>query len=220
MRKILIAGCSSGIGEYLYQSFGATEGKYETKGLSRTSGDYICDCTNPKEVFAAINDYKPDILINCIGQARMNPAILSSVSCYEEVVTNNIRGTFILCREAGRYMLSNNFGRIINFGSCTCSMFIEGESLYTASKAGVVAFSNVLARELAPHVTVNCISPGPIDTALIAGVKPEKIKAVVDRQIIKRKATFQDVEHVVKWLMREDTGMITGQNIYLNGAGQ
>ena len=216
--KILVAGCSSGIGEYLYHRYGG-DSVYETMGLSRTKGNYLVDATDPREVFRAINDFKPDIMINCIGQAAMNPVMVSSTSQYERVVTNNLRSTFILCREAGRHMLRNKFGRIVNFGSCTTAMEIEGEALYTASKAGVLAFSRVLAKEFAPHVTVNCISPGPVDTRLIKGVKPEKIQAVVDRQIIKRKATFEDIEYVVHFLISPEARGITGQNIFINGAG-
>jgi len=216
--KVLVAGCSSGIGEYLFNYYNFHT-HYETEGLSRTTGTYIVDATDPVQVFRAINKCRPDILINCIGQAAMNLAIMSSCVQYEHVVTNNIKSTFLLCREAGRGMLRNGFGRIINFGSCSVDMEIEGESLYTASKSAVVSFSRVLAKELGPTVTVNCISPGPCDTRLIAKVKADKIQKIIDRQIIKKKAQFSDIAHVCDWLISEKTSMITGQNIYINGAG-
>jgi NAD(P)-dependent dehydrogenase (short-subunit alcohol dehydrogenase family) len=162
---------------------------------------------------------QPDILINCVGQAAMNLAILSTTEQYLKVVHNNLVSTFLLCREAGKRMQARGFGRIINFGSCTCSMHIPGESLYTASKCGILGFSKVLAKELGPNVTVNSISPGPVATRLIQSVSTEKIVKILDQQIIKKMASFDDIRYVVDWLISENSSMITGQNIYLNGAG-
>lgn len=216
--RLLVSGCSSGIGEHLFNYYKSKE-EYCTYGLSRRSGDYKVDACDPREVFRAIKDCQPDIMINCVGQASMNPVLLTSTAQYERVVTNNMRSTFILCREAGRRMLQNKWGRIINIGSCAVSMEIEGEALYGASKAGVGVFSRILSREFAPHVCVNCIGLGPVETPLLKGVKKEKIDAIIQRQIIKRKTTFEDITPVIDFLISPAAGMITGQHIYINGAG-
>jgi len=214
--RILVCGCSSGIGEYLfnyYKEYGCM-----VSGISRTK-EHICDCTDPVRVRDVIREISPDILINCMGQASMNLAVMSSMHNFEHVVTNNLKSTFLVCRESARVMLRKKWGRIINFGSCTQAMEIEGESLYTASKCGMYGFSRVLARELAPNITVNMVSPGPVRTRLIGGVPEDKIQKIVDRQIIKKMATFEDIKNIVDFLISHESESVTGQNIYINGAG-
>lgn len=220
--SILIAGCSSGIGEHLFDFF-KKENYYEVWGCSRYANNDPChikaDCMDETQVRKLIKYCRPDILINCVGQASMNSLLLSSMETYSKVVNNNLVSTFLLCREAARGMRTRGWGRIVNFGSCTCSMFIEGESLYTASKSGIVAFSRCAAKELGPDVTVNCISPGPVNTRLIESVPSEKIEKILDQQIIKKLTTHADILNVVNWLISENSAAITGQNIYLNGSG-
>ena len=217
MKTMLIAGCSSGIGEHLFNYYKKV---YDgaVYGISR-SKEIICDCTDSVAVKRVISDIRPSILINCVGQASMNLALLSSTAAYDRTVTNNMKSTFVLCREAGKEMLRNKWGRIVNFGSCAVSMEIEGESLYAASKAAVVTFSRILARELAPHITVNTISCGPVNTRLIQSVDPDKVAKVIDKQVIKRYTDFWDIHKLCDFLISDNAEMITGQNIYINGAG-
>jgi 3-oxoacyl-[acyl-carrier protein] reductase len=216
--RILIAGCSSGIGEELFKLY-KEEGKYNVQGLSRTKG-IICNCIDSVRVASVMEDIQPDVLINCVGQASMNLAMLTRDSQYDRVVTNNVQSTFLLNKEAARYMLRKRWGRIVNFGSCVTAMDIVGEALYTASKQGVLGFSRVFAHEVAAYgITVNTVSPGPVATRLMHNISDDKIQKVLAAQIIKRMPSFAEIKHVIDFLISRDSGMVTGQNIYINGAG-
>jgi 3-oxoacyl-[acyl-carrier protein] reductase len=217
MHKILVCGCSSGIGEHLFKHYKNTD--YQTVGLSRTSGDYIVDATKPAEVYAAIKDIKPDIIINCIGIGGMNSILTTDYQQYRSIIDANLTPAFLLAREAARGMILSQWGRIINFTSCAASMNIEGEAIYGASKSAVESFSRIISREFRPFITVNCIGIGPVDTRLIKRVPRKKIEAVIDRQIIKRMTTFDDITPLVEFLLSEGANSITGQTIWVNGAG-
>jgi len=88
-----------------------------------------------------------------------------------------------------------------------------------ASKAGVEGFTRAFAREMAPHgVTVNVIAPGPIDTDMIANVPSEKLQAIVNRQVIARKASVEDVWQIVRMLLSPAGNMLSGQVFHVCGA--
>lgn len=87
-KKILVCGCSSGIGEHLFKHYKNTE--YHTVGLSRTSGDYIVDATQPAQVYCAIRDSKPDIIINCIGIGGMNSMLTTDYQQYRSIIDANL----------------------------------------------------------------------------------------------------------------------------------
>ncbi len=96
---------------------------------------------------------------------------------------------------------------------------LEGEAFYAASKSAVVTFSQVLARELGPlGITVNVVGPGPVDTDLLRGVPADRVERIVQGQAVKRRGTFADVANVVEFFARRESGLVTGQVVYLGGA--
>jgi 3-oxoacyl-[acyl-carrier protein] reductase len=98
-------------------------------------------------------------------------------------------------------------------------MDLEGEAVYAASKSAVEKFTRILAREIgSTGITVNTIGPSPIETDLIRSVPREKIDRLVDHLAIKRLGTFDDVRHLVDFLIHAESGYITGQTIYLGGS--
>jgi 3-oxoacyl-[acyl-carrier protein] reductase len=95
---------------------------------------------------------------------------------------------------------------------------LEGEAVYAASKAAVISFTQVVAKELASlGITVNAIGPTPIDTDLIKSVPREKLDQLIGLQAIKRRGTFDDVTNLVDFLIRRESDFITGQVIFLGG---
>lgn len=178
---------------------------------------------DPESVAAAMQDLRRDktvfALINSAGIASMNLVVTTPSETVRRIVETNLLGTIFCCQQIAPALIRRGEGRIINFSTLGVPLAIKGEAIYIASKAGVEAFSRVFARELAPHgITVNAISPGPIDTALIAKVPREKVDAVVRQQIIPRQGTPNDVWNIVSLLLARESSMISGQVLHVGGA--
>ena len=171
-------------------------------------------------MFASVSeDYgRLDVLINNAGIASMNSLLLTPVDTAKKIVETNFLGTFLACREATRLMKKNSFGRIVNIGTVASKLKLEGEAIYAASKAAIINFTEIAARELAPFgITVNAVAPTPIDTDLIRSVGREKIDRLLDRQAIKRMGEFRDVVNVIDFFIQPESDFITGQVIFLGG---
>jgi len=127
-------------------------------------------------------------------------------------------GTFLMSREAVKIMMKKSFGRIINFGSMAVKHEIKGEAIYTASKAAIVSFTSVLAKEVYNYgITCNVISPSAIDTDLIKSLNIKSLDEVLNRNAITDLGKLIDVTNTIDWLIKSESNAITGQNIYLGG---
>ena len=217
---VLVTGSRKGIGRHLAEHFLAKGAL--VKGCSREAADWSHQNYHHHRV-DVVNDIRKrrervDIAVNCAGVASMNHSLLTPASAFDRVMETNVRGTFLVCREAAKLMQRRKYGRIINIGSIAAPMALEGEAIYAASKEAVVTLSRVMARELAEYgITCNVVGPTPIDTDLIRGVPSEKIDAIVERQAVKRLGTFEDVANVVDFFADSRSDFITGQVIYLGG---
>lgn len=226
---ILITGARKGIGRYLAEHYLAQG--HSVVGCSRKDSPLdherythyqldVADEDAVKEMFAdlASNRGRLDVLINNAGIASMNHVLLTSAAKAREIVDTNFIGTFLMCREAARLMKRNQFGRIVNLASVATPLKLEGEAVYAASKAAVISFTQVVAKELASFgITVNAIGPTPIDTDLIKSVPEEKLDHLINLQAIKRRGTFNDVTNLIDFLIRPESDFITGQVIFLGG---
>lgn len=226
---ILITGTSRGIGEFLARTF--VERGWRVFGCARgdaplTHARYthfsldIADEPAVVAMFAAIRRAGAPLraLVNNAGTASMNHVLTTPSSTMTRLWSVNVLGTMLCCREAAKQMVLRRRGRIVNCGSVAVPWALEGESVYTATKAAVEAYTRVLARDLGEHgVTVNTVSPNPVKTDLIAGVPSEKMDRLVQRQSIKRYGTVEDVLAVVDFFLADSAGFITGQTIYLGG---
>ena len=159
-----------------------------------------------------------DVLLNNAAIMSTNYALLTPLKTVQEILNTNIAGTFLLCREAGKLMQKNRFGRIVNFSSMSVSLKIEGEAVYAASKAAIITLSEILAKELARfNITVNVIGPNLIETGIIASLPKEKKQALIERQAIHRLGELKDIANVVDFFIQPESDFITGQVIYLGG---
>jgi 3-oxoacyl-[acyl-carrier protein] reductase len=159
-----------------------------------------------------------DVLINNAGIASMNSLLLTPAETARKILETNFMGTFIACREAARLMKKHSFGRIVNFATVASALKLEGEAVYASSKAAIVTFTEIAARELAPFgITVNAVAPTPIETDLIRSVGAEKIERLIQRQAIKRIGEFRDVANVIDFFIRPESDFVTGQVIFLGG---
>jgi 3-oxoacyl-[acyl-carrier protein] reductase len=226
---VLITGARKGIGRSLAEHYLA-EG-YSVVGCSRQLTDLthdrythfrldVADEALIKMMFTDIVRIhgRLDVLINNAGVASMNHVLLTSAAKAREILETNFIGTFLMCREAARLMKKNQYGRIVNLASVATPLKLEGESVYAASKAAVISFTQVVAKELASFgITVNAIGPTPIETDLIKSVPDEKLDQLVAMQAIKRRGTFKDVTNVIDFFIRPESDFITGQVIFLGG---
>jgi len=180
----------------------------------------ICDDKAVEKMFAQIraDDQGLDILINNAGIGSMNHALMTPTSTVARVMNTNVVATFQMCREAGKIMSRNKFGRIVNFATVATPLQLEGEAIYAASKAAVISLTQILGRELAPFgITVNAVGPTPIRTDLIAAVPEQKLEALLSRQAFPRFGEFSDVSNVIDFFVRPESAFITGQTIFLGG---
>jgi 3-oxoacyl-[acyl-carrier protein] reductase len=226
----LVTGSRKGIGEFLVHWF--HQNQYKTIGCSRQSPTWslegyrhflvdVSDESAVKHMFTAITEEygRLDVLVNNAGVAAMNHSLLMPVSTVDRILAVNVRGTFIVSREAAKLMKKRNFGRIVNIGSFGVPLKVEGEAMYVASKSAIVSLSQVMARELAEFgITINVVGPTAIETDIIRNVPREKLQRLTDRLAVKRFGTFADVANVVEFFVRPESDYITGQVVYLGGA--
>jgi 3-oxoacyl-[acyl-carrier protein] reductase len=159
-----------------------------------------------------------DILINNAGIASMNHVLLTPMETAQKILNTNIAGTFLFCREAVKIMKKNKMGRIVNFATVASPLKLQGEAIYASSKAAVINFSQVLAKEIGDFgITVNVVGPTPIKTDLIRKISDEKLNAVISNQAVQRFGEFQDISNVIDFFIQPESDFITGQVIYLGG---
>ncbi len=227
----LVTGASRGIGRYLAGHL--VERGYFVVGCSRSPTDgglehaehVLADVGDEGQVVALVEQIQKrhgrlDVVLNNAGIAAMNPALLTPHHSAHAIVQTNFLGTFLVCRESARLMMRRKWGRIVNFTSIAVPLALEGEAIYAAAKSAVETFTRIFAREVAPYgISVNAVGPSPIETDLIRGVPKEKLDALVQRLAIKRLGCFADVANVIDFFLRPESDFITGQTIYLGGAG-
>ena len=159
-----------------------------------------------------------DNVVSCAGAASMNHVLLTPGSTFDRLMNVNATGTFLVAREAAKLMQPRRRGRIVNVSTIAVPLALAGEAAYVASKAAVEALTRVMARELGPlGITVNAVGPGPIKTALIAGVPDDKLDELLGRLAIPRLSSFDDVTNVVDFFLSERSDLVTGQVVYLGG---
>lgn len=224
-RHIVITGISGGLGRHL--AVRAMQEGYGVTGLCRIPPADMpcevlaCDVAAPEQVAACFTRLRHVPLwgvINAAGIASMNLAVTTPPETMRRVVEVNLLGTMYCSAQAGRLLARRKGGRIINFSSIAVALGLEGESAYVAAKAGVEGFTRAFSREMSSWgITVNAVAPGPIPTQLIAGIPQDKLDALVERQVVRRQGTLEDVWQTVRWLLDEASGMISGQCLHVGG---
>jgi 3-oxoacyl-[acyl-carrier protein] reductase len=159
-----------------------------------------------------------DYLVNNAGITRDNLLMRMREEEWDAVLAVNLKGVFNFCRAAIRPMISHRFGRIVNISSVVGVMGNAGQANYSASKAGVIGLTKSLAREVAGRgVTVNCVAPGYIMTAMTENLPEAVKKAFLEMIPMKRMGTPEDVAQAAKFLLSDQAAYITGQVIHVNG---
>lgn len=161
---------------------------------------------------------KVDILVNNAGVTADNLLMRVKSADWDQVIGTNLKGTVLCTKIVSRYMVSQRYGRIINISSVVAQMGNVGQSLYAASKAGIIGFTKTVAREVATRgITVNAVAPGFIETDMTAQL-PEKLREEFLKKIpLGRFGTCAEVAEMIVFLAGAGAGYITGQVFNVNG---
>jgi 2-deoxy-D-gluconate 3-dehydrogenase len=160
-----------------------------------------------------------DILVNNVGIAPIMLAADFTMAAWDATFSINIRAAFLFSQAVGKHMIERRYGRIVSLASQAALVALEGHIAYTASKAGVIAMSKVLALEWGPHgITSNTISPTVINTAMgrevWAGAKGDAFRAKIP---VGRFGEVEEIAHAVLYLVSGAAGLINGENLVVDG---
>jgi NAD(P)-dependent dehydrogenase (short-subunit alcohol dehydrogenase family) len=161
---------------------------------------------------------KIDILVNNAGIVRDKSFVKMTPQMWNEVLSVNLDGTFYCTKAVIEGMLERKYGRIINISSVIGRMGNRGQANYAASKAGIIALTQTLAKEFANKgITVNAIAPGFIETSMLKSVPKEIMDKILAQIPLGRLGKTSEVAGAVAYLVSEDGDYITGQVIDING---
>lgn len=159
-----------------------------------------------------------DILVCNAGVTKDGLAMRMSDEQWQDVIDINLSATFRLNRAAIKGMMKQRFGRIINIASVVAVMGNPGQANYCASKAGMIGMSKALAAEIASrNITVNCVAPGFIKTAMTDALNEEQAARITANIPAARFGLPEDVAAGVVFLASEGASYITGQTLHING---
>lgn len=231
MKKVLITGGSRGIGKECVREFTKIGYKVyfiykssekEANLLAKETGaiNVKCDITSVLDVEKAkniIND-NIDIIVNNAGISQIKVFQDITEGDWDNMFDTNIKGMFNITKTFLDGMIKNKYGRIINISSMWGETGGSCEVHYSSSKAAIIGFTKALAKELAPSgITVNCVSPGVIDTDMNSNLTGEDIKEIENETPIGRIGTTKEVVEAIKYFALENSGFTTGVVLPVNG---
>jgi len=164
-----------------------------------------------------------DVLVNNAGWDRLEPFMENDPALWDRLIAVNLKGPFWTTRIVLAGMLERGTGRIVNIASDAGRVGSMGEAVYSACKAGLIGFTKSLARETARRgITVNCVCPGPTETALLDEVRGSergaKIMQAIGRTIpLGRFGTPEDVASAVAYFVSDEAAYVTGQVLSVSG---
>lgn len=229
----LITGAASGIGQAAAQALAnagvqlaladiapleITRNGLPTDTLA-INADVASEADAQRMVAATVATFgRLDILVNSAGVPFQRPLLETTLEDFERVIGVNLRGTFLVGREALRQMQQQGHGRVINIASELAHLGREEFSVYCASKGAVISLTRSWAREFAPHILVNAVAPGPVDTPLLdlPGMSPEW-RAKELSNPLGRVGEPAEIAAIIVFLAGPGASFITGQTLGVNG---
>ena len=162
---------------------------------------------------------KIDVLVNNAGVAGLNaPTTEYPVEEWERVLRVNLTSQFLCCRAVAPHMVKRKYGRIVNIASIAAKEGNPNAVAYSASKAGVIALTKSLGKELAQTgVLVNCVTPAAAKTAIFDQMTPEHIDYMLSKIPMNRFVTVEEIASLVCWLASDDCAFSTGAVFDISG---
>jgi 3-oxoacyl-[acyl-carrier protein] reductase len=234
-KTALVTGASGGIGGAIAQALhvaGATVALSGTRtaplealaaDLGSRAHVLTCDLSDPASVealpkSAAAAMGSVDILVNNAGITRDNLFMRMSDEEWQSVIDVNLTSTFRLCRGVLRGMMKARWGRIVNVSSVVGATGNPGQGNYAASKAGMVGMSKSLAAEVASrNITVNCVAPGFITTAMTDKLTEDQKSRILTSVPAGRMGEASEIAAAVLYLASPEAGYVTGAVLHVNG---
>ncbi|SFS08900.1 3-oxoacyl-[acyl-carrier-protein] reductase [Granulicella pectinivorans] len=237
-RVALVTGASQGIGRACALTLAAqgaqvalaarnaeklAEVAAEIAAAGGTARAFVLDIADEESIKACAKAVvahfgKLEILVNNAGITRDVLSLRMKRKDWDDVLTTNLTGAFLMTQAAISPMLKAKWGRVINITSVVGETGQAGQANYAASKAGMIGVTKSLARELAGRaITVNAVAPGYIETAMTAVLTEEQKTGMTQHIPLGRVGTDLDIAHAVAFLASEEAGYITGHTLDVNG---
>ena len=234
-KTALVTGASGGIGAAIAK---ALHGQGATVALSGTREDVlqalkqdlgerahvcVCDLSDAEAVAGLVAQAEDamgqvDIVVNNAGLTRDNLAMRMKDEEWDQVLAVNLTAAFRLSRAALRGMMKRRWGRIVGITSVVGVTGNAGQANYAASKAGLIGMTKSLAQEIANRgVTVNCVAPGFITTAMTDALNEAQRDAILGRVPAGRLGEADEIASAVVYLASEEAAYVTGQTVHVNG---
>jgi 2-hydroxycyclohexanecarboxyl-CoA dehydrogenase len=237
-RSVIVTGGASGIGRATARLL-ARNGAHVFVGdvdairgaelADECAGDALpidflpMDLTDPASVTQFVEVIKAkvqrvDVLVNAAGWDRIEPFMDNAPELWDRLISINLMGAIRLTRAVLAPMIAAGEGKIVNIASDAGRVGSMGETVYSAAKGGLIAFTKSLAREMARHrINVNCVCPGPTDTPLFASL-PDRLRDALTRAIpFRRIATPEEIADAVMFFAGPRSDYITGQVLSVSG---
>ncbi len=158
------------------------------------------------------------ILVNNAGITRDTVIMMMSEADWDAVIDTNLKSTFNCSKAAVKHMMRKRYGRIVNMASVAGQMGNPGQTNYSASKGGQIAFTKALAREVAArNITVNAVAPGFVDTEILNAMPKETLEAALKLVPLSRLAKPEEIGYAVAFLASDQASFITGQVLGVDG---
>jgi 2-hydroxycyclohexanecarboxyl-CoA dehydrogenase len=160
-----------------------------------------------------------DVLVNNAGWDKASPFLESDPADWDRAIAINLYGVLHACKAVLPVMAAQSSGAVVNLGSDAGRVGSSGEAVYSAAKGGIIALTKSLAREMARHqIRINCVCPGPTDTALFASFAGPGLREALTKAIpFRRLGQPADVANVVAFLASDEASFVTGQTVSVSG---
>ena len=158
------------------------------------------------------------ILVNNAGITKDTVIMMMSEADWDAVINTNLKSTFNCSKAAVKHMMRKRYGRIVNMASVAGQMGNPGQTNYSASKGGQIAFTKALAREVAArNITVNAVAPGFVDTEILNAMPKETLETALKLVPLSRLAKPEEIGYAVAFLASDQAAFITGQVLGVDG---